>query len=114
MRIRSALTATALLALPALAAAGTSLSLSPPVDMPLSIAGPEGVALGDIDGDEILDAVVTGRGSNSFVCYRGAGDGTFGTKIASRYMGLEPSDVVVGDFNGDGLPDVAAVNNACG
>jgi hypothetical protein len=39
----------------------------------------------------------------------GAGDGTFGA--ATNFpTGRSPSSVVVGDFNGDGLPDLAVAN----
>ena len=40
----------------------------------------------------------------------GNGDGTFGGLRASGMLQTEAVDLVVGDFNGDGIADFAAVN----
>jgi hypothetical protein len=68
------------------------------------------VAIADVNGDGIPDAIVGQTGnyaSTGFVVYLGKGDGTFypgvsyGESTSLRF-------VAVADFNGDGKPDVAA------
>jgi len=68
------------------------------------------VAIADVNGDGIPDAVVGQTGnyaSTGFVVYLGKGDGTFYPGVS---YGESPSlrFVTVADFNGDGKPDVAA------
>jgi hypothetical protein len=41
---------------------------------------------------------------------RGHGDGTFDPPVGYP-VGVTPTALVVGDFNGDGIPDVAVINN---
>lgn len=74
---------------------------------------PRAVALGDMDKDAKLDAVIVSDLLADYACFKGLGDGTFGSKIASGDLYLSPSDLVVGDFNGDGALDIAAINSAC-
>jgi uncharacterized protein (DUF2141 family) len=81
---------------------------------------PEGVAAGDFNGDGILDlAVANGCGNTPPpYCYSpgtvsillGDGRGNF-TLASSTGVGMYPSSVVVGDFNGDGKLDLAVVNS---
>jgi hypothetical protein len=55
--------------------------------------------------------LVTGdAGSNTATVLLGNGDGTFATPL-NPAAGTNPLFVAVGDFNGDGLPDLAAANN---
>jgi hypothetical protein len=74
-----------------------------------------GLVVGDLDGDGNLDLVVAGGGeSNSSVSLNvfvvpGNGDLTFKTPIA-LLADAEPNGVVLGDFNGDGLMDIASAN----
>jgi hypothetical protein len=88
-------------------------NLSSPEDLPTTVSGPQAVELGDLDGDGRLDAVVVGKTSALYACYRGNGDGTFGEEIAVGSLYLQPTDLVLADFDGDGLLDIAAINNAC-
>jgi hypothetical protein len=78
--------------------------------------GNSSVAVADLNGDGVADLVVTnagnldnGQGGNVAVLL-GKGDGTF--QMAQSYAAaVVPKAVAVGDFNGDGKPDLAVVNN---
>jgi hypothetical protein len=76
---------------------------------------PKGVAVADFNGDGKMDLAVTDGGTNnccaSLSILMGNGDGTFQPPL--RYLvGGSASALVTGDFNGDGVADVAVVNMA--
>ncbi len=78
-----------------------------------SAAGnPVAVAVGDFNGDGIPDLAVVTSSSNSsgFVSVLlGNGDGSFQPARTISFGALHaPVSVAVGDFNGDGTPDLAA------
>jgi hypothetical protein len=74
---------------------------------------PFSLAVGDFKGDGTLDLAVAnyGYGSNTVSVLLGNGDGTF--QAARNFpTGRGPHSVVVGDFTGDGVPDLAVANFA--
>jgi hypothetical protein len=82
-----------------------------------------GVATGDFNGDGNPDIVVSAVSDNTVTVVLGNGDGTFKSVesyepfiISSGYFPPEalphPSAVTLGDFNGDGKPDMAVVDAA--
>ena len=79
----------------------------------LGVESVSAVATGDLNGDGKQDFVVTGVVPNSsnpaLAIYLGNGNGTFGTPTLLPIDGSITS-VVVGDFNGNGKADLAAVN----
>ncbi len=73
---------------------------------------PIGLATGDFNEDDIVDLVATNLGSDnvSVLLGNGApgiGNGTFAAAVNYAPGGVDPRDVVVGDFTLDGRPDLA-------
>lgn len=70
--------------------------------------GPDDVAAGDFNGDGNLDLVVanSGGGSETASILLGRGGGSF-RRPTSVQVGPNPNAVAVGDFNRDGVPDLA-------
>jgi len=78
-------------------------------------SGPSSVVVGDFNGDGIPDLAVANAGSTSTYEYYltillGNGDGTFTATAASPLTGAYPSSIAAGDFNGDGIPDLAVAD----
>jgi hypothetical protein len=72
---------------------------------------PTSVAVGDFNGDGIPDLAVANQGSGTVSILLGNGNGTFTQAPASPItVGKDPISVAVGDFNGDGIPDLAVTN----
>jgi hypothetical protein len=85
---------------------------------PLGFSGnPQGAVVADLDGDGKLDLVavnLNGFGKDVVVLL-GNGDGTFGAPAyfgSSNTLRPEAQAAVIGDFNGDGKPDLAVANFA--
>jgi hypothetical protein len=72
--------------------------------------GPQGVAVGDLNGDGKPDLVVANATSNTLSVLLGNGDGTFATRVTYN-TGSAPVAVAILDLNKDGKPDVAAANS---
>ena len=76
---------------------------------PATGKSPNGIVVGDFNGDGKLDLAVANEGSNSLTILLGNGDGTF-RAAASPATGATPFGLVAGDFNGDGKLDLAVTN----
>lgn len=71
------------------------------------------VALGDLNGDGVLDAVIPEAGFDMIDVLLGDGEGSFGPAM-SHPGGTTPFQVALGDMNGDGLLDVVATSREDG
>jgi TolB protein len=74
-------------------------------------AAPVAIAVTDFTGDGVADLLLANRSGNVVSCLPGSssgghGDGTFGAPIAFATAAY-PSGLALGDFNLDGLPDLA-------
>jgi len=83
----------------------SSLMASFPKPLPKFPVGPspEGVAVGDFNGDGKLDLVVVNQDHFTITVVLGRGDGTFRSPISSTdtCVAAATGPVFVGDFNGD-------------
>ncbi|MFH0946417.1 MAG: VCBS repeat-containing protein, partial [Planctomycetota bacterium] len=80
----------------------------PALDMRL-----DDIALGDLDGDGVLDAVVTGGISGrKAVRLRGSGNGLFGAPELVACS--QPLDMAIADMNGDRRPDIVSSGGVVG
>ena len=80
-------------------------------------SSPEGVAIGDIDGDGKLDIVVTNSGSATVSVFRNtATSGIINlSSLAGKVdftSGNGPESVAIGDIDGDGKPEIITANSA--
>jgi PKD repeat protein len=80
----------------------------PHVDYPTG-ANPQAVAIGDLNGDGILDVVTANPIPRTLSVLLGNGDGTFGPH-SDYAAGGQANSVAIGDVNGDGKPDLAVTN----
>jgi hypothetical protein len=86
----------------------TETSFAVKVDI-VTATNPRSIAIGDIDGDGKIDMAVANSGSNSVSVFRNtstSGNITFAAKVDFA-TGLSPRSVNIGDFDGDGKPDLA-------
>jgi hypothetical protein len=92
----------------------TLLSFNAPLTLPTDVS-PEGLVAADLTGNGILDLVVANQGFSADGTFRavsillGNGDGSF-QPARNIDIGPFPFAVAVGDFNGDGTPDLAVTH----
>lgn len=85
-----------------------------PVPYPTGAPGPNGVALGDVNGDGRPDVVVANADvSGTIGVLLGNGDGTLQPAVTYS-AGAYPEFVILADFNRDSRLDVAVGNRAIG
>lgn len=90
-------------------------TFQPLTTYPVSFS-PVSLAVADFDGDGNLDLAVESSSYKAMSLlnyFAGKGDGTFSTAQSFRLSSI-PSWMTAGDFNGDGHPDVAVVNEDAG
>jgi len=87
---------------------------TPTAKSPVTGANPFSVAAGDFNGDGILDLAVANFDYSGAVTTTtillGNGDGTFTAAPASPAEGANAGFIVTGDFNRDGILDLAVLN----
>ncbi len=92
----------------------TAASFAPPVSFSVG-ADPRGFHIADLDGDGRPDIVVAGLGANVVTILQNVGTpGNLNAGTFARYdlpTGLQPVDIAIADFNGDGRPDLAVLLN---
>lgn len=73
-----------------------------------------GIHVADINGDGKLDLIINGKiGTSGFVATMlGNGDKSFQAPVVTTFTGVTSSNVIVGDFNGDGVLDVALISGS--
>ena len=73
--------------------------------------GPKSIAVGDFDGNNVLDLAVTNYDANTVSILLGNGDGTFTPANPPEVeVGDLPISVAVGDFDGNNILDLAVTN----
>ena len=84
-------------------------TFTPAAGSPLAVGdSPESVVVGDFDGDGLPDLATANTGDDTVSVLLGQGDGTFGPAGSTPLADSDdPESVAVGDFNGDGQPDLA-------
>ena len=76
-------------------------------------ANPFSTAVGDFNGDGIPDLVTSNTSDNTVTVMLGNGSGGFTAAPGSPFAtGGDPVYVTVGDFNGDGIQDLATANTS--
>lgn len=94
------------------AVADPAVMLGPPINTSVGLS-PFDVAVGDVDGDGMLDAVAVNFYSDTMTYLRGRGDGNFSPGVDFP-TGGEPVRVLLADVNGDSRLDAVVTNNRAG
>ncbi|MGC1382687.1 MAG: VCBS repeat-containing protein [Candidatus Acidiferrales bacterium] len=97
-------------------AATPSIDFAAPVAYTTGGTTPVWAAAADFNGDGKMDLAVANQGSFNVAILFGNGDGTFQTPVTYpvNSNGSHPVALEVGDFDGDGKPDIVVVNASSG
>jgi hypothetical protein len=94
--------------------AAAAVKFLPPVSYPTGASSPNGLALGDLNGDGHLDVVGANEDNpGTIAVLLGNGDGTLQAPV-TYWAGPYPGFVLIADFNKDGNLDVAVADRAIG
>lgn len=74
---------------------------------------PRAIAVGDFDGDTVLDVAIANYESDNISVRLGLGDGTFSGQQKFP-TGGRPTSVIAADLNGDGILDLSTANGKIG
>jgi FG-GAP-like repeat/FG-GAP repeat len=122
-RLASPIFAGGLLALSMLALAScqkplppAEVAFAPPVPYMTGGLNPVAIQAADFNGDGKMDLAIANRGSATVAILFGNGDGTFQDAVTYTLNanGSMPVAIAAADFNGDGKPDIVAVNASSG
>ena len=93
---------------------GNTISFAPKIDFILTDASPGNLTAGDLDNDGNLDIVALRQANNSIGVFRNTS--TAGSvSLAARQdfsVPSSPTDIMIGDIDLDGFPDVAVTNGS--
>lgn len=80
----------------------------------VALRDPVAVEIGDFNGDGHKDIATICQGDSSIALLFGHGDGSFGSPVITALgtAGGIPSELAAGDFDGDGLLDLAVLSHA--
>jgi len=83
-----------------------------PTASPSAVAIPNAIAVADFNGDGIPDLALTSESEQpaTVTVLLGKGDGTFTNTQVSLAADNQGIGIVAGDFNGDGIPDLAVLS----
>ncbi len=84
-------------------------TFAPPILTPLYLVREGSIAVGDLNGDGKLDAVLTEDYRKKLIALLGNGDGHF-TEAGTFATGSQPVDVELGDVDGDGKLDAVTTD----
>ena len=74
-------------------------------------SAPTNVAVGDINGDGIMDVAAGNYGSNNVTILLGGRRGLEPTPDSPIPVGQKPSSIAISDLNGDGKADIVTANS---
>ncbi|MGE0431965.1 MAG: FG-GAP-like repeat-containing protein [Planctomycetota bacterium] len=89
---------------------GGDVTFESPVPFATTASSSSDIAVGDFNGDGVLDAATANDADNTISILPGNGDGTFQAGTTHN-VGATPLGLVTGDFNGDGILDIATANS---